>query len=381
MTRIVFVATEDWSIITYRLPVLRAARDAGYEIHVITRVDRHRQAIEAEGAVVHPIDFRRGSSRPDYLARTVVSVRRLYKEIRPDIVHSFAVQAVIVATLATTGLELRVVNSVTGLGTVFTSARGIVPQVIAMLLPRLLARPLTSAVVQNQDDVDFLRLLGVPERNIDLVAGSGVDVDVLLPMSEPLGEPTIAYVGRMLEDKGVRTLVEAHRILRRAGKAPRLLLAGTTDPLNPSSIPEGQVRSWGEEPGVIWLGHVENIAEVWRAAHIAVLPSRREGLPKSLLEAAACGRPLIASDVPGCRAAVRSGANGLLYPFGDANALAAAIVRLVDDPELRRRYGEESRRRAIEEFSSARIGREIVGIYERLLRSSSGSGAMRQRLG
>ncbi|WP_416367079.1 glycosyltransferase family 4 protein [Rhodopseudomonas palustris] len=367
MPRIILLATEDWSFVTYRMPIARAAIAAGYDVHVVTRVDRHRRALESEGLTVHPINFRRGSSRLDHLARAILSVRGLYNELRPDIVHHFAVQAVVVGSLAATGLRLPIVNSLTGLGTIFTSARGIGPTIVAALLPKLLSRAGSITVVQNADDQTFLGHLGVPPQIVKLVAGSGVDIDRFTPIPEPDLPPTIAYVGRMLEDKGLRSLIEAHRRLRSHGIAPNLLLAGTPDPLNPSSISEAEVRLWSQEPGITWLGHVDDVTNVWREAHIAVLPSRREGLPMSLLEAAACGRALIASDVPGCRAAVRSGVNGLLFPFNDADALATAIVRLFDDPNLRRRFGQESRRLAVEEFSAPRIGREVVEIYQRLL--------------
>ena len=158
-------------------------------------------------------------------------------------------------------------------------------------------------------------------------------------MPEPDGPVTFAYVGRMLEDKGVRTLIEAYRIVRAKNPSCRLLLAGTPDPANPASIAESEVAAWGREDGITWLGHVADIATVWARAHIAVLPSRREGLPKTLLEAAACGRPLIATDVPGCREIAIHGETGLLVPADDPQALAAAMLQLADLSSLRLRLG------------------------------------------
>ena len=154
---------------------------------------------------------------------------------------------------------------------------------------------------------------------------------------------------------------------QRRGRAIRLLIAGDPDPPNPDSIPVAELAAWRQRPGVELLGHVADIREVWAAAHIAVLPSRREGLPKSLLEAAACGRPIVATDVPGCRAIARADVNALLCPPDDAAALAAAIERLAQDAELRARFGAAGRRLAEDEFSSRRIGRETVALYDRLL--------------
>ena len=151
------------------------------------------------------------------------------------------------------------------------------------------------------------------------------------------------------------------------GQSLRLLIAGEPDPANPASIPAEEIAAWARRPSIEVLGHVDDIREVWRRAHIAVLPSRREGLPKSLLEAAACGRPMVATDVPGCREIARQNYNALLVPTDDAAALAAAIDKLTHDADLRRRFGASSRRLVETEFSAARIGDETVALYNRLL--------------
>jgi len=165
----------------------------------------------------------------------------------------------------------------------------------------------------------------------------------------------------------VRPLVRAHELLAARGIAVRLLLAGTPDPSNPASIPDSVIDSWRNQPNLVVMGHVSDIASVWAQAHVGVLPSRREGLPKSLLEAAACRRALIATDVPGCREIARQDQNALLVPVDDAEALATAIETLMNDAALRHRFAAESRRMAVEEFSSARIGEEIVALYRTLL--------------
>lgn len=364
--RLVYLVTEDWYFVSHRLPMARAAKAAGYEVHVVTRVDRCRAQIEAEGFVVHPTDLARGSLRPDRLLAAARAVRARYREIRPDLVHHVAVQCVVIGLIAATGLRLPSVNALTGLGSLFTR-KGLLSTLAGSILPLLLCRPGAVALVQNGDDRALLKTLGVAAERIVLIAGSGVDTDRLSPLPEPEGPVTFAYVGRMLEDKGVRTLMEAHRILQRQGNPPCLLLAGTPDPHNPTTVSEAELKAFSVEPGVTWLGHVEDIGSVWARAHVAVLASRREGLPLSLLEAAACGRPLIATDVPGCREVALPDVNALLVPADDPAALAAAMRGIASDPELRRRLAAGSRPLVETRFSSRQIGYETVALYRRLL--------------
>ena len=222
-------------------------------------------------------------------------------------------------------------------------------------------------LVQNPDDEAMVAKLGVSKTQIATISGSGVDTDVLQPLPEPPPPITVGFVGRLLADKGVAVLVEAHERLRQRGLAVRTLLAGTPDPSNPASIPQETLAEWRRLDSLELLGHVADIAGFWAKAHIAVLPSRREGLPKSLLEAAACGRPIVATDVPGCREVARPGVNALLVPVDNANALADAIATLAADAGLRATLGAAGRALAEREFSSARIGAEIVALYRKLL--------------
>src|SRR5262245_16070328 len=213
----------------------------------------------------------------------------------------------------------------------------------------------------------MIERLVVAADRIELIPGSGVDVDRLTPSPEPAGTVTVAFVGRLVESKGIRALVAAHDLLRQRGRDIRLVIAGIPDPANPASIPPDEIEAWTKRPNVTYLGFVEDIGALWASAHIAALPSHREGLPLSLLEAAACGRPLIATDVPGCRVIARADVNALLVPRDDAAALADAIDRLARDPALRRRFGQASREMVEREFSSQRIGHDVVGLYRRLL--------------
>ncbi len=366
---LLYLVTEDWYFLSHRLPMARAAREAGYAVHVATRVTRHADAIRGEGFDLHELNWRRGSFNPLGFVRAVLEIRRLYKNVKPALVHHVAMQPTVMGSLAAIGLDIRCINALAGLGFAFTSdtprAR-FARSIMTVLLRILLNRRNSVVLVQNPDDRAAMKSLGVPCDKISLVPGSGVDTDELEPLPDPAGPVTAAFVGRLLDDKGVRALVEAHRRLDSEGRSVRLLIAGEPDPSNPASIPPDEIETWRQYGWIELLGHVADIREVWKRAHIAVLPSRREGLPKSLLEAAACGRPIVATDVPGCREIARQDINALLVPPDDPERLAAAIGRLAGAPDLRRRMGEASRALAAAEFSSDRIGRAIVALYEKL---------------
>ena len=370
--RVIYLVTEDWYFMSHRLPMARAARAAGFEVHVATRVDRHGEAITAEGFHLHPISWRRGSLDPRDLVRVVREVRRLYGSLKPDLAHHVALPATVVGSLAAIGLPVVCLNAMTGLGTMFISDTAkvrLARAVLTLALRRLLNRSRSAVLVQNLDDRALIEGLGVDAGRIALIPGSGVDIETLTPAPESTGPITVAFVGRLVESKGIRTLVAAHQRLSERGLDIRLLIAGTPDPANPTSIPPQEIETWTKRAHVTHLGFVKDIAGLWASAHIAVLPSHREGMPLSLLEAAACGRPLVATDVPGCRDIARPGLNAFQVPRDDTAALADAIGRLAGDAALRRRYGQASRELVEKEFSSARIGRDLVDLYRTLLRA------------
>src|SRR5262249_21735429 len=276
-----------------------------------------------------------------------------------------ALSAAVVGSLAAIGLPIICLNAMTGLGTMFTDDAAKVRMarpVLRMALRALLDRSRAAVLVQNEDDRAVIELLGVDPTRIALIPGPGVDVEALMPAPEPPGPMTMAFVGRLVASKGIRTVLAAHERLGQRGRDIRLLIAGLPDPANPTSIPPQEIEAWGRRPNVRVLGFVEDIGTLWASAHIAVLPSYREGLPLSLLEAAACGRPLVATDVPGCREIACPGVNAFLVPLDDTEALADALDRLALDPQLRRTFGKAGRELVELKFSSARIGRDVVAL-------------------
>ena len=368
--RILYVVTEDWYFLSHRLPMARAARDSGYEVHVAARMNDGQAGIEREGFVPHALDWSRGSlSLVDSLS-AIRALRRLFGRLKPDIIHNVAVKPVVLGSAASLGLKAVVVNSLTGVGSLFIGeARigGLTRRAVRFALRRLLRRNKSWTVVQNPDDRAFVMKLGLAPEHVVLIPGSGVETDRLTPLSEPPPPVTAAYVGRMLADKGVPTLIDAFKRVVDRGVTMRLLLAGDCDKENPGSLAPEQLREFASASGIQWLGHVSDIREVWRQAHFAVLASRREGLPKSLLEAAACGRAMVATDAPGCREIAIEGKTALTVPVDDEEALAGAIARLAEDAALRETFGKAARSLVEAEFSADAIGRQIVALYDRLI--------------
>jgi glycosyltransferase involved in cell wall biosynthesis len=368
---LLYVVTEDWYFMSHRLPMARAAKADGWDVHVATRVSAHGAAIEAEGFSLHPLSWRRASLSPLAFLGDVMALRGLYNRLAPRVVHHIAMKPTLIGNLATVGMiDVTCINSLAGMGYVFTSKKLLARALrlpFEIMLSILLNRSNVVNVVQNPDDREALERLGVLPSRIEIIPGSGVDTHQLTATPEPPAPIRVGFVGRMLEDKGVRPLIEAHQLLRERGVHSELWLAGTPDPDNPTSISPAQLEAWGRLPGVERLGHVGDIADFWASCHIAVLPSRREGLPKSLLEAAACGRPIVATDVPGCREIARPDINALLVPPDDAPALSRALQTLIERPDLRRLLGAGSRRLVEREFSSERIGAAVAELYKRAM--------------
>jgi glycosyltransferase involved in cell wall biosynthesis len=370
--RLLYLVSEDWYFLSHRLPMARAAREAGFDVHVATRVAKGGAAIEAEGFTLHALNWRRGSTNPLDFAQAVTEVRGAFRQIAPDLVHQVAFWPSVVGAIAASGLGLPRLSALAGMGFAFTSnapkAR-MVRGLLRPLLRPLLSGPSATVLVQNPDDYQAMIALGIAPERIALIPGSGVDTERLTPLPEPAGPITMAYVGRLLDDKGLRALVEAQALLAERGESIRLLIAGETDTANPASIPAAEIEKWRRQRGVELLGHVADIGTVWAKAHIAVLPSRREGLPKSLLEAAAFGRAIVATDVTGCREIAREGINALLVPVDDARALADAVQRLAHDADLRAKFAAAGRGLVEREFASSRVGPETVNLYRAMLSS------------
>ena len=364
---LLFLLTEDWFFASHFWPRARAAQAAGWHVVLVAHESAVGAQIRATGIEFVPVDFIRRRLNPLAELWFTLKLALLYRRLRPDVVHHIALKPIVIGGIAARLAGVRhVVNAPVGLGFVFSSAKPlarILKPFVSLGLRLTLTPPGARAIFENPDDLGALRRAGMlrPEAAV-LIRGAGVNLDEFYPAAEPAGQLRVILVARMIREKGVADFVAAARLLK--GQA-EFVLVGAPDPGNPNSIPQAELDAWQAEGVVRWLGPRRDIADLLRGAHIAVQPSTyREGLPKSALEAMAVGKPLVASDIPGCREAVVDGQTGFLFPAGDVRALAGAIEKLLNDAPLRARFGAAGRARVVENFSDSIVCAQTLKVYE-----------------
>ena len=368
---LLFLVSEDWYFVSHRLRLAEAALQRGYRVILVARFAAHRDLIERAGIETVPFNIGRSGTNPAGALLTLARLRRLYRRLAPDLVYQVALKPVLLGSLAArlAGVRRRV-DALGGLGFLFGehSGRQAPLRAVARLAMGRLLRG-DEIIVQNEDDRALLLRSGLPAPRLHLIPGAGVDLERFRALPEPAARPVvITLVSRMLWEKGVGELVEAARLLARRGVAAQVRLVGRPDPENPRTIAADRLAAWDAEGVVEWRGARDDIPAVWAESHVAVLPSYyREGLPKALMEAAACGRPIVTTDRPGCRDAVLPGESGLLVPARDPAVLADALERLVEDGALRRRMGARARQDAEQRFSDALINGRILDLCDGLL--------------
>ena len=373
MRKLLFVVTEDWYFCSHRLELAKAAIDAGFHVAVATRVQKHGSLIQEAGIELIPLQkMNRSGTRLWGELRSILELIEVYKNYCPDIVHHVAMKPMLYGSIAAYFSRVKhKVQAISGFGFVFLSSSlkaRLLRLPVRWMLRLALVGKHTSVIVQNPDDVEMASKLGVSLENIHLVAGSGINIETFPFSEEPCEQVVIiTLVARMLWDKGVGEFVEAVRLLKNEGVELRAVLVGEPDDSNPASIPVAQLKAWHKEGVIEWQGRREDIVNVWRASHIAALPSYREGLPKSLLEAASCGRAMVATDVPGCRSVVRHRQTGLLVKAKDSTALAAAIKVLIKDKNMRQKMGRAARQMVEQEYAEDIVNSQIVAMYQQTL--------------
>lgn len=363
-------ANTDWYLYNFRLPLAQAVRAAGYRVHLVSPPGPYAARLAAmEGFEWHEFDFARRGINPFGEAATVARLFALYRRIRPTLCHHFTIKCVLYGSFAARLVgAARTINAITGLGHVFVSASyriGLLRRPILWLYRFCLSG--TDVIFQNDDDREAFARAGVLKgARTHLIRGSGVDTERFCPDPRRRFDRTplsILFASRLLWEKGLAELIEATRILWERRVAAVVRIAGDPDPGNPSAVPHATLDQWRELPNVEFLGHRADIDRLLAQADIVVLPSYREGTPRILLEAAAAGVPLVATDVPGCREVVRAGENGILVRAGDAIALADALERLALDPVGRERMSVRSREIACGEFGEDRVLAATLAIY------------------
>ena len=369
--KLLFVVTEDWYFVSHRLALAIAAIEAGYDVSIATRINSHGDIIRDAGIGIYPWNVSRGSTGLWAECKAFHDLLKIYLKVRPDLVHHVALKPVLYGGLAAKLIGPRhSVNALGGMGSIFNDGsvrRRRLRSFIATGLKWILSGKDNVLILQNRDDRELMiNEAGVDAKIIRLIRGVGVDVHQFSFSSETTQTPLVVLPARMLWDKGVAEYVEAAKLLRSQGLDARFALVGGTDECNPSGISLAQLQEWAKDGIVEWHGQQENMAAVFQSAHIVCLPSYREGLPKALLEAAACGRAIVTTDVPGCREVVQHGENGLLVPARDYVALASALKILILDPALRASMGRKGHELASTRFSQDSAIKSTLAIYDEI---------------
>jgi len=369
---ILYVVTEDWYFCTHRLSLAVEAARVGCKVSLATHVSKYGDKIRSHKITIHEIPFYRGSRNPLSDLRTFFALYRLYRKVRPDIIHHISLKPVVVGSLAAIfARSPHVVNALTGLGYVFSSDSWnirLLRKIILHLLKIVLNHSNWVVIFQNSGDLEELSRSRIIRGGLTvLIRGSGVDLGQYRPGDFLPGMPIAMFAGRLLRSKGVEEFVQACRLINKEGQCIRCVLVGFLDPINPSTLDYRLIDKWINLGLIEWWGFREDMPEVINQARLVCLPTYYgEGLPKVLLEAAACGRPVIATDIPGCREIIHDGKTGLLIPPRDYKALATAIKRLIVDPDLCRYMGENARRLVADKFSIEKVNQDTLKLYERV---------------
>lgn len=384
---VLVVIAEDWFALSHFVPLLSELAAQANDVLVTARSSGRLQDIEALGVRALHVDFGRGSLNPARLVRARSALARLIEDEQPDVVHAIAMQSMVMTSLALTTSRHRpsaAVLHLTGLGYLGQS-RSLVASVVGPLawaaVRHCMTHQSTWVVAENDDDLAVLAAAGpVHSCRTAIIPGAGVDPAVLSYVPPPVNEVLrAAFVGRMLASKGVHVLVEAHRLLRNQGVRIGLALYGDVDTGSRQSISRTTLAEWDALPDVKWHGRTGDVAGVWAACDMAIVPALGgDGMPRAMLEAAACGRPLVVSDVPGCRQFVRDGVEGLVVPPNDPRALARAISRLAGNPQLRTEMGAAARQRVLVGYTTDAVRGAYRRVYAQLPVRGSAATTARQ---
>lgn len=375
MKKLLFLVSEYSYFCSHRLNLAKAAQKSGFEVALATRCPDHLENNHTANIKIFPLRyFTRSGLNPYKQLRLCLELFQIYKIYKPDIVHHVAIKPVILGSFIARWLRIpKVVNTLGGLGYLFTEEQSekklkktLLRFMTCQIFRVIFSQKNSTLILQNQDDVDILvQKNAVCPKQVVIIQGAGVDMNAFPLKPYPPEPPVIIVcVARMLWDKGIGELVAAASLLKKQKVPAKIILYGLPDPENPASIKTEQLQAWHDQKIITWKGYCRDVANVYAQCHIAVLPSYREGLPKALLEAASCGRPIVTTDVPGCKEVVQHQQNGLLVPVKDSKALAQALMRLIQNPKLRLQMGKQGRHRVATYFSDTLIHQQTLAVYE-----------------
>jgi glycosyltransferase involved in cell wall biosynthesis len=364
----VFVANRGFALYNSRLLLMRQLIDNNWKVVAVTSVDEYTEKLSENGITVKSIQINRGGVSPIRDLFTFLTLLRIYFREKPTLIHHFHAKPVILGTLAARlaqGKTVKVVNTITGLGHAFIK-KG-VSKYLASAGYHLVLKSSNCTIFQNQDDHKlFKKNNWITDNNSELIISSGVDISRFRNSKEPSFPPIILFVGRLIWQKGVREFIDAAKIVRQSFPGIRFQLAGEFDTKHPDAVPEDYIRKADNDEIIEFLGFCSNMEDIFSGITLFVLPSYREGVPRVILEAAACGVPSITSDTPGCRQAVIDGKTGVLVPLKNSTALARKICELVSTPNELKAMGIAARNRVLQEFDIKLITQKYMAVYERI---------------
>lgn len=376
MNKLLFVVNVDWFFVSHRLPIALKALEDGYEVHLACSVTDKRKYIEGCGIILHEIPLSRSGVSLFGELKSLLILYKIINQVKADIIHTVTIKPVIYANILTrlVGRGSRI-SSISGLGYVFI-ANGLKVKIIRAIVSRLYKFALSGAdgvIFQNTADRDMLLKLGIIRENQSiLIRGSGVNLSDYTVKPEPTENMVVMLVARLLIDKGVNEFVEAAKLVNQKHCNVKMVLVGDIDLDNPKSVSATQLKSWVDSKVIEYWGFSQNVSDTMAKANVIVLPSYREGLPKSLIEAAACGRAIVTTDVPGCRDAIEEGVTGLLVPPRNVEQLAKAICALLENKAIRQEFGNNGRILATSAFNIDDVVRAHLEIYNNSLNGSMG---------
>ena len=364
--KILFVVNVDWFFISHRLPLAIEALRRGYEVGIACGVTDKREYLESLGFKVYSLSiFRSGTSIVNEL-KSFVSIYNIVKRLQPDIVHFITIKPVLYGGIASRFVSVKTrVFSISGLGFIFIKKglkAGVVKAIVKKLYFFAFGGKNSHVIVQNPDDKEVVK--SIKNVTVTLIRGSGVDLNEYKYIEENNDVVNITMACRLLKDKGVMEYAKAAKIIKEKGFNVVFYLYGDLDEGNPATLTNKELDTIKRDGFVTIEGYTTDIAAIFSNANIIVLPSYREGLPKVLIEAAACGRAVVTTDVPGCRDAIESNVTGLLCEVKDASSLAQEIEKLIVDTNLRNRMGKAGRKLAEKEFDINKVVEKHFEIYE-----------------
>ena len=369
--KLLFLITEDWYFLSHRLPLALACKEKGYEVHIGCKDTGKIDEIKSYGFNCYNLKLYRGYSSIFTIYKNILEVRKLIRATNVSVIHAVSLQSIVLALLATLfNRKIKFIAALTGLGSLFL-ARSIKGKIIKFLLTIFLIlgfkKVSLRVIVQNKDDKEFVnKKLFCSITKIFIIRGSGVDINFHKVQLESSHPPIIiSYVGRLIKDKGIEFLIEAFKLALKSNKDIKLLLVGSLDSNNIRPISKKYIEdSINNENNIEYIGEVKDVREIWKISHIAVLPSKREGLPKSLLEAAAAGRAIISTDVPGSREIAINSINAELVQLDDINGFSQAILYLAKNHKVRKSYGLKSRELVESDMSEEQVISNTLSLYK-----------------